>query len=236
MKFHKLFVLVAMIGMCALLVSVSRQTGYAQTLNKDKALLEAALALDAPEVENLLFKQHANPNVINPDSYYSVLLEVCRINLAAEYDDMQEIWQARKKKSAVIKLLVQAGARLDVVTGGRYTPLLVLAGKSDYKKNYSEEWSMESLFANPSQKPNVNWRAAYNWTALMIAVRAQDAGHVHFLLKKQADPNIVNDNGDTALDLAYRAQPLNGENAHGEIIVLLKESGAKTGKELRGGR
>ena len=180
-----------------------------------------------------MLKQQANPNVINPKSNYPVLIDVCRINLAAQYEDMQEVWQARKKKRDVIKLLVKAGARLDVSTGGRYTPLLLLAERSYYPKNYSEEWSMESLFVNPTQKPNVNWRAYYDWTALMLAVKVQDYGHVQFLLSKRADPNIVNNNGDTALDLAYKTPALNGDNVHGNIIQILQENRAKTGKELR---
>ncbi len=235
MKFHKLLTLVTLIGMGALLVGVCQPMGYAQPVNKDQALLEAALNLDVQAVDTLL-KQQANPNVINPKSHYSVLLEVCAINLSAQYDDKDAIFFARQRKAEVIKLLVKAGARLDVVTGGRYTPLLVLAGKSNYEKNYSEQWSIESLFANPTQKPNVDWRAYYDWTALMLAVRAQDFGHVQVLLKNRANPNIINSNGDTALDLAYKTPALNGDNAHGNIIYALKEVGAKTGKELRGNR
>ena len=232
MKFHRLFTLVALTGLCALLIGVCRHMGYAQPANKDQALLEAALNLDVQAVDTLL-KQQANLNVINPKSNYPVLIDVCRINLAAQYEDMQEVWQARKKKRDVIKLLVKAGARLDVSTGGRYTPLLLLAERSYYPKNYSEEWSMESLFVNPTQKPNVNWRAYYDWTALMLAVKVQDYGHVQFLLSKRADPNIVNNNGDTALDLAYKTPALNGDNVHGNIIQILQENRAKTGKELR---
>ncbi len=241
MKFHKLLTLVTLIGMGALLVGVCRHMGYAQPVNKDQALLEAALNLDVQAVDTLL-KQQANPNVINPKSNYPVLIDVCSINLAAQYGDiqdvsqevMQEVWQARKKKRDVIKLLVKAGARLDVSTGGRYTPLLLLAERSYYPKNYSEEWSMESLYANPTQKPNVNWRATYDWTALMLAVKVQDFGHVQFLLNKRADPNIINKNGDTALDLAYKTRALNGDNVHGNIIQVLRYSGAKRADELQG--
>lgn len=233
MKFTKQLTLVTLFGVVAFFVGICRHVGYAQPVNKDQALIQAAVALDVPEVENLL-KQHANPNVINPKSNYPVLIEVCSINLAAKYDDMQEVWQARHKKRDVIKLLVKAGARLDVSTGGRYTPLLLLAEKSDYSKNYSEEWSMESLYANPTQKPNVNWTATYDWTALMLAVKVQDYGHVQFLLNKRADPNIINKNGDTALDLAYKTRALNGDNVHGNIIQALRYSGAKRADELQG--
>ncbi len=67
----------------------------------------------------------------------------------------------------------------------------------------------------------------------MLAVKVQDYGHVQFLLSKRADPNIVNNNGDTALDLAYKTPALNGDNVHGNIIQILQENRAKTGKELR---
>ena len=66
----------------------------------------------------------------------------------------------------------------------------------------------------------VNERSASGYSALFIAISDDNEELVNYLLRSGADPNLVDDNKDTALSLAKRLK-------NPAIIQMLKKAGAK---------
>ena len=102
--------------------------------------------------------------------------------------------------------MVEAGKDIDVQDRGGNTPLMVAI-------SYGHINVVEYLLENGAQ---VNHRAVYQWTPLMEAVSNRRIQMVKLLLEYGADPSAINNDGNTALDIAVEKND--------EAIVQLLEN------------
>jgi len=97
--------------------------------------------------------------------------------------------------SDIVRVVIQAGAKLDAITSGR-TPLILAV--------CSQKLNLVDLLLVAGAK--VNARDIYKCTALMEAAGRPDASIVSRLLAAGANPRLKMENGQTAMDFACHAE------------------------------
>ena len=93
---------------------------------------------------------------------------------------------------------------------------------------FSEDGNFKEVQASLESLPieiNIDAQDDNGLTPLMCATRNGHLNVVQYLIKEGANPNIKNNEGKTALDLAE-------ENRHEEVAEFLRNAGAKHGNEI----
>lgn len=125
------------------------------------------------------------------------------------------MWASSENRIDVIDLLLERGADPNARLAAPYgsTPLMIAAAMG-------REDSVRHLLAHP--ETDVNARGTEGQTALMYAAINQRLAIVKLLLEHGSELNVADSHGKTALDWAKG----------GKTKSLLRDSGAKKGKEL----
>jgi ankyrin repeat protein len=143
----------------------------------------------------------------------------------------------------VARLLIDAGAQLNIAKGKGITALIIAAscGYSDHARLlvdagadvdladdsgrtalYFASWKghLEIVSLLIAAGANVNARTTGGWTALMAAANFGNTEMARLLIETGADVNFRNEQGHTALVLA-------SDSGNSELVRLLKQAGAK---------
>ena len=115
----------------------------------------------------------------------------------------------------MVMLLIKRGADIDAFVPGFGTPLWNAGNISTF------QFLLES-----GANPNIPCRIGDNWRPVMGYALCDQTNKLELILKYGADVNAINSEGKTALDYAIA-------ESHTNAIALLRDSGARTGAELR---
>ena len=128
----------------------------------------------------------------------------------------------------VISLLLKNGANSNYINSeSKKTPII-------WASHYGSTGAVKLLLVN--DKLNINAVDKNGSSALMEASYYRNPECVALLLEHGANPNLINKEGDTALDLAPmldKTAVVQKPKKTAKIIALLKKYGGKTAKELK---
>lgn len=183
--------------------------------NKDYALIYSARCLDLESVQALL-SAGANPNATITHSRPATFEPVGPPLIAAlqASPNIYDIYAVSRARLRTVRLLLTAGARLDVKVGG--DPLLIVVSAEDDAK-------MVSLLI--SLGVDVDQTDKFGATALWRAARSSSVDVVRVLIATHANVNAVDKSGHSSLWAAEQPRFYRDPNQQ-KIIDLLKAAGA----------
>lgn len=186
----------------------------------------------------------------------SVLLQGCYGNVADALSDMRideakklarsggDLGEVRRDPSGgsllhkavrvgdaeLLRLLTERGLDVRFRDLNGNTPLMVVAIVLAGRSSGPAQEMMKVLFAHGAR---VDDRNNTGRTALHLIARTGDAGSVALLLERGADPNAVDEGGETPLDLATRAELTDTSGSpFAETVKLLIAHGGRKSADL----
>jgi hypothetical protein len=143
----------------------------------------------------------------------------------AASDATEMVYRANLGRAEDVKLLVDKGVSPDLTDPNGVPILALAAGRKD-------EEALNVVKALLRAKADINAVDTQGQTALFYAGKSGNGEVVNYLLEKGIDYNLMNDNGDTARTVAYRAgQPKMVETIDA-FLVRQSEKVAKQYEDL----
>jgi len=215
-----------------ILITAGAQPGIADP--RGFTPLMAAAANGNMQLARLLLERGADPGARNRDGRSLLVFAAIGgstdlgrllIDLGADVNEQSSLdqgWNPLLKASDLrrhgfMRLLVEHGANLDVSTKDGKTALM-LAASEDEQRSRGDLEAVEILL-NAGTVPNA--KDASGWTALMYVAQYGGSDLARLLIKHGADPRIVNNKRQTALDIAL-------EFSQHDVAEVLRSAGAQS--------
>lgn len=153
----------------------------------------------------------------NADRLIQVIQEGGNVNKIDPHDGRSPLFCAAKNHNPrIAELLINAGANIAVVDKNGFTPLIVAAELGNHKviklliDEYKHRLNFNSDLTDTQRQRKLSdyinkQTTQIGQTALLAAIRRGQPHAVAMLVLAGADPNITNKRGDSALDIAARA-------------------------------
>jgi ankyrin repeat protein len=198
-------------------------------LSKRTALVHAVYT-DKPELATILVESGADVNVKSRYGETALLWAACKgevervelllgrkarlVRTTGKFDRKNPLHMACDKQHLeVIRLLLAAGADVNVPTSRGETPLFCAASAHRATDEHTRE-TLELLLGHGAE---VNAQAKGGYTALLWCALCSLRTSVELLLRHGANPGLQTEDGDTPLDVAKDP----------EVAALLKAAGAQ---------
>ena len=118
----------------------------------------------------------------------------------------------------IARLLIDRGADVHATTDGNMTSLIKLAGASPAPERQAEQLDLAETILDRGVPVDAGLAVPHT-TALMMAAIRGNAGLVQLLLRRGADPRLVDNKGQTALAFALK-------KGHADVAQLLSAAAA----------